>query len=169
MTITISRKSPGYLLEAVQNLAGSRDEVFAFFADAENLEHLTPHTLRFRILTPVPIEMRAGALIDYRLRIRGVPVRWQSEITAWEPPYRFVDEQRRGPYRWWQHEHRFTDDNGATRVEDRVYYGVPGGALVHGLLVSREVQRIFRYRHDRLVERFGRAAESAPHRPAPKP
>ncbi|MGB9275140.1 MAG: SRPBCC family protein [Terrimicrobiaceae bacterium] len=87
-------------------------EVFSFFADAGNLELLTPPQLNFHILTPCPLEMRVGLLIEYRLRVRGIPLRWQSEITAWEPPHRFVDEERRGPYRLWQHEHLFEERDG---------------------------------------------------------
>src|SRR3954468_23005074 len=93
-------------------------EVFMFFAEPGNLETLTPPWLRFHILTPQPILMRAGARIDYRLRVHGLPVRWQSEITAWEPPVRFVDEQRRGPYRVWVHEHTFEEGDGGTEVRD---------------------------------------------------
>lgn len=130
-------------------------EVFPFFAAAENLELLTPAFLRFRVLTPLPIAMRVGTLIDYRLRIRGLPVGWQSLISAWEPPHRFVDEQRRGPYRLWVHEHRFEETPGGTRVEDYVRYAVVGGALVQRLLVGPELQRIFDYRHEVLRERFG--------------
>ena len=89
-------------------------EVFSFFADAGNLELLTPPQLNFNILTPRPLEMRVGLLIDYRLRVRGIPLRWQSEITAWEPPPRFVDEERLGPYRLWQHEHLFEERDGGT-------------------------------------------------------
>jgi ligand-binding SRPBCC domain-containing protein len=152
--VTITPQPEGYLLEAGVRIPRPLDEVFAFFADAGNLEDLTPDGLRFRILTPAPIEMRRGTLIDYRLRVRGVPVRWQSEITAWEPPVRFVDEQRRGPYRWWRHEHRFREEGDETVVEDRVAYAVPGGALVHALFVGREVRKIFRFRHRRLLEEF---------------
>jgi ligand-binding SRPBCC domain-containing protein len=131
------------------------EEVFPFFADAFNLQELTPPFLDFRVLTPGPLPMAVGTRIDYRLSLRGVPIRWQSEITAWEPPHRFVDEQRRGPYRAWIHEHRFTAKDGGTVVEDDVRYGVPGGRLAHALFVRRDVERIFAYREERLRARFG--------------
>ena len=134
------------------------DQVFDFFSDAFNLERLTPPLLRFNVLTPPPIEMRQGLLIDYRLRIRGIPVRWRSEITAWEPPYRFVDEQRRGPYRMWWHEHSFEERDGGTVCRDRVRYAVPGGRLVQRLFVDPDVKKIFAYRSDQLEEVFGGAA-----------
>jgi hypothetical protein len=130
-------------------------QVFPFFADARNLQELTPSWLDFEILTPCPIEMRVGRLIDYRLRIRGVPIRWQSEISAWEPPSRFVDEQRQGPYRLWVHEHRFEAQDEGTGVEDVVRYAVRGGALINRLLVAPDLDRIFRYRHQRLRQIFG--------------
>ena len=100
--------------------------VFAFFADAHNLDLLTPPWLHFQILTPPPIRLGAGALIDYRLKIHKVPVRWQSEITLWEPPHRFVDEQRRGPYKRWVHSHSFEARDQGTLIRDRVDYAVPG-------------------------------------------
>jgi ligand-binding SRPBCC domain-containing protein len=136
-----------------------REEVFPFFADARNLERITPPWLRFRILTPGPIEMREGALIDYRLRIRGVPVRWRTRIAAWEPPYRFVDEQVRGPYRRWVHEHTFEATDGGTLCRDRVRYAVPGGALVARALVRPDVERIFAYRRDVLTALFPHVRE----------
>jgi ligand-binding SRPBCC domain-containing protein len=136
-----------------------RGEVFDFFADAGNLEALTPAFLGFWILTPSPIEMRPGALIDYRLRLHGIPVHWRTEITAWEPPLRFADEQRRGPYRLWVHEHTFEEVDGGTLVGDRVRYAVPGGALVNRLFVARDVRQIFTYRHRRLKEIFGGGEE----------
>jgi ligand-binding SRPBCC domain-containing protein len=130
------------------------DEVFAFFSDARNLERITPPWVSFRILTPGEIPMRAGALIDYRIRVHGVPLRWQSEITAWDPGRRFVDEQRRGPYRLWIHEHRFSENNGGTLVTDIVTYAVPGGPLVNKLFVANDVAKIFEYRKRRLEEIF---------------
>ena len=131
------------------------DEVFDFFADAHNLERLTPATLKFEILTPSPIRMETGAFIDYKLKLRGIPIRWQSEITAWEPPYRFVDEQRRGPYRMWVHEHTFIEKDRGVLAKDAVNYAVPGGALVNKLLVARDVRKIFDYRAERLLEFLG--------------
>ena len=136
-------------------LPRSLTEVFAFFADARNLQTLTPLWLNFEILTPQPIAMKVGALIDYRLRLHGLPLRWQSEITAWEPPHRFVDEQRRGPYRVWIHQHSFVEQNGGTLVRDEVEYAVPGGWLVQRLLVARDLRRIFAFREERLKALFG--------------
>lgn len=131
-----------------------RAEVFAFFADAANLEAITPEWLHFHILTPPPIEMREGALIDYRLRVRGLPMRWRTLISAWEPPVRFVDEQLRGPYRTWVHEHTFEERDGGTLVCDRVRYAAPFDWLVHRWLVRPDVERIFDYRTRVLRERF---------------
>ncbi|MCG3149796.1 MAG: hypothetical protein PCFJNLEI_03261 [Verrucomicrobiae bacterium] len=129
-------------------------EVFSFFADAGNLDRLTPAWLRFEILTPRPIEMKAGALIDYRLRLRGWPIRWRTRINEWLPPVRFVDEQVRGPYRLWHHTHTFVERDGGTLVGDRVRYAVPGGAVVNALFVRRDVAKIFAYRQQKLAELF---------------
>src|SRR5262245_56426898 len=103
------------------------DEVFRFFANAWNLDALTPRWLNFEMLTPAPIVLQRDVLLDYRLRLRGIPFHWKSKITAWEPPNRFIDEQVRGPYRRWIHEHSFTAANGGTLCGDRVQYAVPGG------------------------------------------
>ena len=143
------------LFEAELWVPRSRDEVFAFFADAANLDAITPPWLRFRTVTPAPIEMKAGTLIDHQLRIRGIPVRWRSRITVWEPPERFVDEQVRGPYRLWRHEHTFEERDGGTVVRDRVHYAVPFDFLVHAVLVRRDVEKIFAYRTASLRQRFG--------------
>jgi ligand-binding SRPBCC domain-containing protein len=131
-----------------------REEVFEFFSDARNLQAITPPWLHFSILTPCPVRMCVGALIDYKLRVHGVPVRWQTEITAWEPPVRFVDEQRRGPYRLWIHEHLFEANERGTRAIDLVRYTVPGGKLIDRFFVARDVRRIFAYRGQRLREIF---------------
>lgn len=136
------------------------DTVFPFFADAGNLDDLTPPWLRFEILTPRPIAMRVGARIDYRLRLRGVPIRWQSEITAWDPPHRFVDEQRRGPYRTWWHEHTFKEHDGGTLIGDHVRYASRGWflePLLQRYLVGPDIARIFAFRRDQLRARFGGA------------
>jgi ligand-binding SRPBCC domain-containing protein len=132
-------------------------EVWPFFSNARNLERLTPPLLRFEVLTPDPIEMAVGTRIDYRLHVRGVPIRWQSEITAWEPPHRFVDRQRRGPYKCWIHEHTFAVEGGGTRARDFVHYDHLGGRLVNRLLVGPDVRRIFAYREKALHEVFGPA------------
>ncbi len=145
------------VLERAQHLARPLAEVFRLFADAGNLQRLTPPLLDFQILTPMPIEMRAGAIIDYRLKLHGLPIRWRTEITAWEPPYRFEDTQRRGPYRLWVHEHTFEARGGCTLARDRVRYAVAGGELVHRLLVAPDLNRIFDYRAARLAEAFGDA------------
>lgn len=130
------------------------DDVFAFFSDAGNLEKLTPSFLHFEILTAKPIVMEVGTLIDYRLRIRGIPLKWRSEITVWEPPYRFVDEQRRGPYKLWIHEHRFEKRDGGTLVRDGVRYDHLGGGLVNRWLIKPDLERIFEFRHEVLREIF---------------
>jgi ligand-binding SRPBCC domain-containing protein len=145
--------------ERAQVLAGFREDVFAFFSNAQNLEMLTPPWLRFQILTALPIDMQVGTRIDYALRLHGIRVRWTSEITAWEPPLRFIDEQVRGPYRLWVHEHRFESVAGGTRVIDHVRYAVPGGRLVNRMLVAPDLDRVFRYRSDYLEKMFGRAPE----------
>ena len=146
------------LLETEVWLPQPLDAVFAFFADARNLVTLTPPWLKFSILTPPPIEMKTGALIDYRLRLRGIPIRWQSEITAWDPPRRFVDEQRRGPYRRWIHEHTFVERHGGTLARDRLQYSAPGGSLVNFLFVARDLDRVFKFRTETLLRIFGREA-----------
>ena len=143
-----------FRLERHVRLPRPLDEVFPFFADAGNLEAITPDFLRFRVVTPRPIEMRVGATIDYELRVHGIPLKWTSEIAAWEPPHRFVDRQIRGPYRLWHHEHRFEADGDHTVCTDVVDYAVPGGRLVHALFIRRDVERIFDYRARRLAELF---------------
>jgi ligand-binding SRPBCC domain-containing protein len=134
------------------------ERVFAFFADPRNLEVLTPPWLHFALLTPDPIEMRAGTRLDYRLRVRGIPVRWQSEIALWEPPDRFIDRQTKGPYRYWQHTHSFRRHDGGTLVEDHVRYANPGGAIVKRLIVAPDLQRIFSFRHEALRKLFDSGA-----------
>jgi len=137
-----------------------REEVFNFFGDARNLQAITPPFLNFVVLTPAPIEMRAGTLIDYKLRVRWIPFRWRTLIREWEPPFRFVDEQLRGPYRQWIHEHTFGERDGGTLARDVVRYSVFGGALIDRLFVRRDVKKIFAYRTQRLLELLGPAPAS---------
>ncbi len=129
-----------------------RDQVFAFFAEATNLQRITPPELGFEIVTPPPIDLREGTRIEYRLHLFGVPFAWQSEIQRWHPPEAFVDVQRRGPYKHWVHTHRFREEDGATIIEDEVHYALPYWPL--GELVSPPVRlqlaRIFRYRQQAI-------------------
>jgi len=153
--IHIDRVEKGFRLVAEVRLPRGRDEIFPFFADARNLDVLTPPWLDFQVLTEGEIPMVVGARIDYRLRLHGIPIRWQSEISAWEPPFRFVDEQRRGPYRFWHHEHTFEEEDGLTVARDVVHYDVPGGRLVNALFVEGDVRKIFGFRHRKMRELFG--------------
>ena len=149
-----------YRVETELWLPRARDQVFAFFADPRNLQRLTPTWLRFEILTPSE-SIHRGALLDYRLRLRGIPIRWQSEIEVWEPPYRFVDRQTRGPYSLWVHEHTFAEKDHGTLVSDKVEYRVRGGRLVQKFLVEPDLQRIFQYRRGVLEELFSPARAAA--------
>jgi len=144
-----------HLLERELWLPRGREEVFAFFADPTNLQVLTPPWLHFRLTTRQPIKLEPGARINYNLKLHSFTIRWESEITVWEPPHRFVDEQRRGPYDLWVHEHAFAETDGGTTVSDRVRYAVFGGALSNRLFVARDLDRIFRYRREKLLEIFG--------------
>ena len=135
------------------------EEVFPFFADARNLEEITPPWLSFQVLTPEPTTMREGLKLDYKLRVHGFPLRWQSLIKAWEPPHRFVDEALRSPYRKWHHEHRFEAKDGGTLCRDHVHYAVPFDFLSHRFFVRPDVERIFAYRRKKLLERFGSRPE----------
>lgn len=131
-----------------------RELVFQFFADARNLEHITPPWLNFEVLTPGDLVMQTGTVIDYRLRIRGIPLRWRSEITLWDPPHVFIDEQRRGPYRQWLHRHQFESRNGGTLCIDQVHYAAPGGEWIHRRLVRPDIETIFHHRTHALREQF---------------
>jgi ligand-binding SRPBCC domain-containing protein len=144
-----------HVLHREQRLPRPPEEVFAFFADARNLEAITPPLLRFRVVTPEPIDMRVGTFIQYRLRLHGVPVTWHTSIQYWSPPRRFVDVQVRGPYALWHHTHAFepVDGGRATRMTDTVRYALGLGALgelAHRALVRRDLERIFDFRARRV-------------------
>jgi ligand-binding SRPBCC domain-containing protein len=138
-----------YILHREATVICPLEKVFDFFSKAENLETLTPPWLRFRIETPQPIQMSQGATIAYRLRVRGLPVRWLTEIELWRPPYEFVDVQVKGPYKHWRHIHRFQESKEGTRIIDVVNYTLPFGPLgrlVHRLQVADDLDKIFDYR-----------------------
>jgi hypothetical protein len=152
---------PIQTLERNQRVELPIAEAFAFYGDAHNLERITPPLLRFEVITPRPIEMGVGTLIEYRLRLHRLPVRWRTRIEAWEPPRRFVDVQVKGPYSLWEHTHTFEEDGpGATVIRDRVRYSIPFGPLgnlADRLLVQRDLRQIFDYRRDAVAREMGRA------------
>jgi ligand-binding SRPBCC domain-containing protein len=154
-----------YVLKATQLVPAQRDEVFEFFSRPENLGRITPQWLSFRIMTPSPVPMRQGAVIDYRIGLGGVPTRWRSIISTHEPPERFVDEQLRGPYDYWHHTHEFERTPEGTLLRDRVVYAPPLGILgrlAHAILIRRQLERIFTHRHQVIGERFGHVAGRPP-------
>ena len=140
---------------AEQRLPRPIDEVFTFFSDAANLERITPSSVRFHILTPTPIDMKVGTLIDYKLRIKGLPVRWRTRISECDPPHRFADEQLKGPYHLWLHTHWFKPEGDGTLIGDRIEYRPRGGPLINTLFVKRDVKAIFTHRQKVLAELFG--------------
>lgn len=150
----ITREGKEYVLRSSQRFPGSPEEIFTFFSDATNLELITPDSIRFKITTPLPIDMHVGTLIDYSLRIRGMPIKWRTLITEWTPPFKFVDEQLKGPYRQWIHEHTFTDEGSTTLMKDTVRYKVYGGALINSLFVQPDLMKIFTNRIKILREQF---------------
>jgi len=151
-------------LTRIQRLERPREEVFAFFEDAGNLARITPKFLGFEIITPTPIEMHAGTLIDYRIRLFGIPMKWRTEIEIYEPRDRFVDRQLRGPYRLWRHTHLFRDVDGGTEMIDDVEYAIgfgPLGEPARALFVQRTLDRIFDYRAEVVGELFGASRRAA--------
>ena len=147
-----------HVLEREQRIAAPPEAVFRFFQDAYNLEAITPPFLGFRVVTDRPIDMRPGALIEYRLRLHGVPVRWKTRIEDFDPPHMFTDVQLSGPYRVWHHTHVFEPDGrGGTLMRDRVRYALPFGplgGLAHLAFVRRDLRRIFDFRQEAVARRL---------------
>jgi hypothetical protein len=152
-----------YIFQNEQWIARPIDEVFAFFADAHNLEKLTPPWLGFKILSMSTDSIEQGTTIHYRLRLHGIPVHWQTDICEWKPPHSFVDEQTKGPYKRWRHTHTFEAHGSRTKVIDEVQYSLPLGVLgriIHTLKVHGDVSRIFDYRRQRIDALFGQPGEN---------
>ena len=146
-----------HTLRREQRLPGTPDEVFPFFADAGNLAAITPAFLGFRIVTPRPIEMRVGTIIEYRLALHRLPISWLTQIVDWEPGVRFVDAQLRGPYALWHHTHDFEPDGDGTIMRDTVRYAIPfgpAGRLAHAAFVRRDLERIFDFRAAEVARRL---------------
>jgi ligand-binding SRPBCC domain-containing protein len=150
-----------HVLEREQVLPVRRDAAWRFFQDAHNLEAITPPFLRFAVVTPGPIAMGQGALIEYRLRLHGIRIDWLTRIEIWEPGRRFVDRQIRGPYALWHHTHTFTDHPAGTLMRDRVHYRLPLGilgALAHLALVRHDLEAIFDFRAREVARRLAGAS-----------
>lgn len=143
-----------YVLEREARVPRMAKEVFPFFAAAENLERITPPELGFRIRSPLPIAMRCGTLIDYTVKLHGIPLKWRTEITRWDAPRSFEDTQIAGPYTKWVHTHRFIEYSGGTIIQDRVVYSLPFGFLgrIAHPLIARQLKRIFDYRESVMNE-----------------
>lgn len=152
--IRIRKDGRDRVLVSRLTLPADIDDVFSFFSDARNLERITPPWLRFRVLTPGPIRMQVGAVIEYRLRVRGIPVRWRTRITGWDPPHSFEDDQERGPYRLWRHTHTFVRVAGGTMSTDIVRYRAPLSVFSHRWIVDPDVRRIFEARASALLKIF---------------
>lgn len=160
ITIRPDREPRTWVLEARCAVGAPLGEVFPFFSDARNLQRLTPPWVGFEVLSRGDLDMAEGLLIDYRIRIHGLPIRWRTEISEWDPPHRFQDTQLKGPYALWEHTHRFTPASGdITVMTDHIRYRPRGGPLaplINRALVAKDVRRIFEYRSMVLQGIFGK-------------
>ena len=146
-----------HILKREMTVELPRAEVFEFFSNAANLERITPAELNFQITTPHPIEMREGALIEYRLKLNGFPMNWKTLISKWDPPHEFVDEQLSGPYKQWIHRHTFTEiDANTTLIEDEVRYRLPLEPFgdIAKFFVVWQLDSIFDHRQKIVAEHF---------------
>ena len=143
-----------HIIDQSFSIGMSKEDIFDFFASAENLERLTPPWLNFKIISSLPIAMNAGTVIEYKIKLHRIPIRWESEITLWDPPHRFCDVQRKGPYKKWVHEHIFETSDVGTLVRDKVNYEVIGGNLINKLFVKKDLAKIFNYRQATLLSIF---------------
>jgi ligand-binding SRPBCC domain-containing protein len=149
------------ILRARQLVPAPLDQVFPFFARPENLAVITPDWLNFRILTPSPIPMSAGAVVDYLIKLGPIPTRWRTLISTFDPPHCFVDQQLNGPYSFWHHTHRFEEVQDGTLLSDEVRYLMPFGPLgelVHNLVIKRQLKAIFAHRATVIARQFGAPA-----------
>ena len=140
-------------ITAITKLNRPLPEVFEFFSKAENLNEVTPKELNFQFLTPLPIDMHLGQVIDYQIRLSGIAFHWKTLITTWEPPHRFIDQQMKGPYLMWHHEHRFEQKDDHTIMTDIVHWASPGGIfepIINALIVENKVKEIFKYREQQF-------------------
>ncbi len=152
---TITRSGSEFTLVCRARVPRPIGDVFPFFSDPRNLEQITPELLQFKIVGEPPAQIEEGSVIEYKLRVRGLPLRWRSVISTWDPPHRFVDTQLKGPYRQWIHEHRFIDEGESTMMQDTIRYKVLGGRLINHLFVRKDVMKIFGYRTEFLRSHFG--------------
>jgi ligand-binding SRPBCC domain-containing protein len=147
------------VFESLQWIPKKVEEVFPFFSEAKNLETLTPELLQFKIVAQSTPEIQEGTLIDYQLKVHGIPMHWRTRIEEWKPGVQFVDTQLKGPYSRWHHNHRFESLQGGTLLSDRVLYRLPGGgmgSLMAGSKVRSDVRQIFEYRREKIEKLFGR-------------
>jgi ligand-binding SRPBCC domain-containing protein len=146
-----------YKLEREQVINKPIEQVFAFFEKPENLATITPPSMQFNILTPFPLDMKTGSIIDYAIKIFGFRIHWRTIIAGYDPPSGFVDEQLKGPYAFWRHKHQFEKIENGSLIRDKVNYALPFGylgRLVHMIFVKRQLQHIFNYRSTAIKEIF---------------